>query len=233
MPAPPTPPDARPPATRTLGPPRGLPSSRAALGGLLVAVAAMGTWVAATGDRGTEAQTYVVAVRPVAPGVELSADDLALAEADLPHRLRSKVFGDPSDLVGAVTRGPLGPGELVQSSSVVVDQRSSAALELSFSIDPAWAVAGTLGTGDRIDVYATDDDGTERVLVDVTVLHVDDGDDGGLGGGIGTQTLTVAGDDPATVADAVSAIRSADVTVVRRNRPVDDAPGDDEDGGDR
>lgn len=232
MPAPPTAPPTRPPSARTIRPPRGLPSSRAAVGGLLVAVAAMGTWAVATGDGGDDLRRYAVAARPVAAGVELTADDLTVVEADLPDRLRATSFDDPRTLVGAVTRGPLGQGELVQAGSVVADPSRSRALELSFSVEPEWAVAGGLGVGDRIDVFATDDDGaTVRVLVDVSILGVDDGDSGGLGA-VGVQTVTVAADDPDDVADAVSALRAADVTVIRRNRPApsDEPAGKERDG---
>src|SRR5690606_15904534 len=89
------PPPSSPAAARTIRPPRGLPSSRAAVGGLLVAVAAIGTWAAATGGAGAGTARYVVTRRPVAPGVELTADDLALLEVDLPDRLRSSAFDDP------------------------------------------------------------------------------------------------------------------------------------------
>lgn len=232
MAATPTRTEDRPASRRTIRPPRGLPSSRAAVGGLLVAVAAIGTWAVATGDRATDEPRYVVAARPVAAGVELTEADLTATNVALPPSLRSSAFSDSSDLVGAVTRGPLGTGELVQSASVTTGAVDAGSLELSFAVDPAWAVGGALAIGDRIDVHATDADGaTERVLADVPIIRLTDPDAGGLGAN-GIQTVTVAGSDPAAVAAAVAAIREADVTVVRRNgtvRPAEDEPADETD----
>lgn len=218
MPDPDRPADGGPPVpaatTRTIRRTRGLPSSRAAVGGLLVAVAAIGTWVAASGQTGDDLDRYVVARHSIAPGVELREADLALVEVDLPERLRSSAFTDPTELVGSVARGPLGAGELVQSGSIGLGTVADG-IELSFSVDPSWAVAGDLDVGDRIAVYATDHDGgTQLVLDDVHVLRIAAPDDSGLGGD-GSQTITVASDDEAAVRTAVAATRSADVTVVR------------------
>lgn len=207
---------------RTIRAPRSLPSSRAAVGGLLVAVAAIGTWVTATGSAGSTTERYVVARRAVAPGVELTGDELTLVEVDLPDRLRSHAFADPADLIGTVTRAPLGAGELVQAGAVSATDARSGGVELSFSVDPGWAVAGALEVGDRIAVYATDDDGrTEVVLDDVHVLRITAPDLDGFGSD-GTQTITVASDDDEAVARAVAATRTADITVVRVTARRDD-----------
>ena len=88
------------------------------VGGLLVAVAAVGTWWAATGGGGDRAPRYVVAGRTVGPGEHLSADDLALTAVELPESLRRAAFTDPDEVVGSVSMGPLAPGELVQAGSI-------------------------------------------------------------------------------------------------------------------
>jgi hypothetical protein len=214
-------PAPQPSPLRTIRPPRSLPSSRAAVGGLLVAVAAIGTWFAAAGGGGSTTERYVVTRRSVAPGVALTRDDLALAEVDLPDRLRLRAFADPADLVGTVARAPLGAGELVQAGAVGATGNRPGDVELSFSVDPAWAVAGDLEVGDRIAVYATDDDGrTEVVLDDVHVRRITAPDVDGFGSD-GTQTITVTSGDPAAVAVAVAATRTADITVVRVTEEAD------------
>lgn len=222
MPAPPpddpvepSAPEARSaPKPRVIRPSRGLPSSRAAVGGLLVAVAAIGTWVAATGGGGGDRVGYVVARHDLAPGVELSADDLAVEDADLPEPLRAAAFGDPDELVGAVTRAPIGAGELVQSGSITGAESAATAAEVSFAVDSDWAVAGGLRVGDRIDLYTTADDGsTELILGDVTVRSIGTPDD--AFGTSASQVVTIAIDDPVDFDDAVAAVRTGDLTVVR------------------
>ncbi|MCB0976706.1 MAG: hypothetical protein KDB02_04540 [Acidimicrobiales bacterium] len=202
-----------------------MPSSRAAAGGLLVAVAAIGTWAAASGGNDAPRTKYLVARHAVAAGVALQESDLTLVAVDLPDRLRSSAFDDVDELVGAVTRGPLAAGDLVQSGSVSAGGAPVGQTELSFSVDPRWAVGGEIAVGDRITVYTTDDDGvTRRVLTGVDVLRVTSPDDDGLAAD-GTQTVVVSAAG-ADVARAVAATRTADITVVRVNGPQ---PGDEVD----
>lgn len=199
---------------RTIRPARGLPSSRAAVGGLLIAVAAIGTWVAATGGNRDATTRDVVTRQRIAAGTVLAERDLGVIKVELPERLRATAFDDPSTLVGAVTRGPLGSGELVQSGAVTAGGVPVHGAELSFAVDPRWAVAGDIEIGDRVTVYATDDDGvTTAVLEAVPVLRVTSVDDG-LGSN-GTQTITVAAGDAVELDDVVASTRTADITVVR------------------
>lgn len=210
---------------RTIRPPRALPSSRAAVGGLLVAVAAIGTWAASSNGDAGPTERYVVASRPVAAGVALERSDLAFVTVDLPDRLRSAAFDDPDELVGAVTRGPLSGGDLIQAGSVSTGGASVGEAELSFSVDPHWAVAGEISVGDRVAVYATDEEGvTELVLNGVDVLSVTSADDDGLASD-GTQTVVVAAADT-VVARAVAATRTAEITVVRVNAPAPSTDGE-------
>ncbi len=58
----------------------------------------------------------------------------------------------------------LAAGELVQRSAVVVPESAApTGRQLSFAIDRADALAGTLEVGEPVDVLATTDDGTEVV----------------------------------------------------------------------
>lgn len=195
-----------------------LPGSRAVVGGLLVTVAALLAWWSAAGAGRAPTTTVVVAARAVATGDRIQAEDLREVNVDLPESLAGRTFGDPAVLRGAVALGPIGQGEIVQPASVAEDGAGREEVEISFPIEPDWAVSASLRTGDRIDVFATYGSGpgarTSRVLKGVTVRRVDRAADEGLGGQ-GTQTLTLGLGPDAETARLVNATRAGVVTVVR------------------
>jgi Flp pilus assembly protein CpaB len=201
-----------------LRPARGLPSSRAVVGGLLVAVALIGTWWAASGGRSTSTERYLVAARRIGPGQEVGRADLAWMTGELPDRLRSRAFTEPASVLGQVTTAPLEAGDLVQASSVVRSAGVPASRELSFVVDTDWAVGGTLRAGDRIDLLVTYGDGassqTRRVLADTVVRRVSDPGGDSLGS-TRTQAITIALDDDDLVREATNAARAGTITVVR------------------
>jgi Flp pilus assembly protein CpaB len=203
---------------RAIRPRRGLPGSRSVVGGLLVALAAVGTWWAAA-DAGRQAPPrYVVAATALAPGERIRATDVRTTAVDLPASLRARSFRSPGDVIGSVVLGPTSPGELLQSATVAPAPGATGARELSFPVDRARAVAGRLRSGDRIDVLATYGEGptsqTVQVLSGATVRRVDTIGSDGLGDA-GGQTVTVDVRDPAIVRRAVNATRAATLTVVR------------------
>lgn len=204
----------------------GLPGSRSVVGGLLVAVAVVGTWWVAGGHRSGPTARYVVATRAVGPGEVLEPDALATRAVDLPASVAAHAFLDPGVLEGAVALGPLAPGELVQVGAVAPP--AARRRVVSFSIDRDWAVAGTVQAGDRIDVYASATAGSgsaeagssgetsaaaRRILRRATVQAVEDGD-GGLGAD-GRQVITVILDADVDAGALVATARTGDLTVVR------------------
>lgn len=199
------------------------------VGGLLVAVAAVGTWWAAAGDGGDRAPRYVVAGRAVGPGEHLSADDLALTAVELPESLRRAAFTDPDEVVGSVSMGPLAPGELVQAGSIGAGAGTPEGRELSFSVEAEWAVAGTIRPGDRIDLLATYGDGasaeTGPVLEGAVVRRIAETGGDGIGE-TSRQTITVTVDDPADIAPTVNAARAGSLTVLRATGTADRDTGD-------
>lgn len=203
---------------RVIRPRRGLPGSRAVVGGLLVAVGALGTWAAITSAGQTDDAHYVVADHLIAPGQRIASDDLRVESMDLPEGVRSSAFTDPGALVDSVALGPIGAGELLQSGSVSSPDDAEATAQLSFSVETDWAVAGALRVGDVIDVFTTDDRSTTAetrlVLNDVVVRRISAPDDDGLGADR-DQTITVGVTSPDTIEDAVTATRTGTVTVVR------------------
>ncbi|CAN5733922.1 hypothetical protein BH10ACT1_BH10ACT1_00530 [soil metagenome] len=194
----------------------------------MVALAAVGTWWVTSGAGEGPKATYLVASRAIGPGEHLEARDLRLATVDLPAGLRGAAFADAEAVVGAVTLGPIGAGELVQSAGIEPAGSEAAGQQVSFSVESDWAVAGSLRLGDRIDVYATIGDGagatTTRVLADTTVQRLDATGGDGLGESRGQSvTVTVVGTERA--ATLVNAARTATITVVRvTGSPTAEAP---------
>src|SRR5699024_7478777 len=144
---------ATPPPTETAGrlrPRRGLPGSRAAVGGLLVTVAVLGTWYLNTDRDDGPIHSHVLTTGDLAAGHRLTQDDLQIVTVDLPAAHRERTFEHLDDLVGAVTLGPIGAGEFVQQGAVgEIDDEPGA--QFSFSIEREWALAGSISVGDRID----------------------------------------------------------------------------------
>lgn len=200
-------------------------NGRAALGGLLVTLAALGTYVAATTDGDAGTVGAVVASRDLPPGTRLAAADLALSEVRLGPATARRVYADPHLVVGAVTLAPIAAGELVQAGAVSRDGDGSR--HVSFAIEAARALAGRLGAGDRVDVLATFGSGPEAetavVAARALVVAVDEGG-GALGGAGLVVTVAVPSDEAArAVAHAASA---ASLTLVRATGagPADPRP---------
>ena len=166
---------------RAVGRRNALPNGRAVLGGLLVAAAVVGTyaaWSSAGDDAGSR---FVIAAHDLPVGSTIEADDVEMVTLDLADGVAERAFADPSAVVGQVTVAPLAEGDLVQRSAVVVPEDAAAGRQVSLSISPADALAGTVEEGERIDVLVTFGDGsdavTEVVVAGATVARVLGGDD--------------------------------------------------------
>ncbi len=210
------------PPHRAVGRGRTLPSGRAAVGALLVVLSGLGLTEAARRATAEPTTRFVVATREVAPGEVLTANDVRLETMQLSAQVAGRSFSDSGVLVGAVTVGPLGVGELIQSSLV---QRGGPALrEMSFPVDSARALNGTLDPGDRIDVVATFGSSssgakTATVLSGLQVLSVS-GDmlDAGEGS---TIVVTVAIAEAAQQVVLAEAVNTAELFLVRANDNLD------------
>ena len=191
----------------------GLPGGRAVVGGLLVALAGLGTLVAWQQASGTPDRSFVVADRPIRPGEAVTADDVRLVPVDLPDGVAAAAFDDVAEVVGRVALGPLGEGELVQAAQVSEPGDAAPTTEVSFAVARDRAVDGRLGSGDLVDVFVTDDLGTRAVAERVQVVTVTDG--GSTLTSASDLTVTLALIDPGSRADIVQAIRAGEVTLVR------------------
>ncbi len=208
-------------------PRRGLPGSRAVVGGLLVAVAAVGVFAAWSGANKGPTTRYVVAAHTVAAQTVLEPDDLKTVAIDLPDVVAGRSFSSTGALVRSVTLGPLETGELVQSGNVLPGRTAKRRPEFSFGIDAERAVAGSLRAGDRVNVLVTYGTGTgsvtQLVSPDAQVLAVDGGARNGLSDSR-RQVLTVALGASGDILELTNAARAGELTVARVSG-VKDQPG--------
>lgn len=207
-------------ARRRLMPRRPLPGARAVVGGLLVAIAGLGTFAAWTTAGQRPATRYVVAARTLRIGAHIRPGDLATQPMSLPRPLAGGlVFRDPSALVGTVVVAPLEAGELVQAGDVVQSSPRGAGREISFAIDASRAVGGALQPGDTVDVVATygsgDGASTAEVARDVTVVaSTPESSTLGSSGGA-TEVVTLAVPSSQAAVAIAQAVDAGQVVLVR------------------
>ena len=201
---------------RTVRRRRGLPGSRAVVGGLLVAAAAVGLFASASRSGEGPTHSYVVARQDLPVGSRLQVSDLELASMELAPALRSRVFESTQPLVGATLLAPMGAGELVQSGAVVARRGDTSSRELSFTLDRGRVALG-IKQGERADLlatYGTGNDAFTVVVVRQALLVVIERPRTSVGDA-GPTTLTVAVDDPADAMALAHAIQLSKITLVR------------------
>ncbi len=205
---------ARP--VRTVRRHRGLPGSRAVVGGLLVAASAVGLFAAASRSGDGPGRSYVVARQDLAAGTRLQPSDLALAPMALAPGLQPRVYESVQAVAGATLIAPLAAGELVQTSAVVARKGDSASRELSFTLERGRVGLG-IKQGERADLLATYGTGTDAFTVVVVrqALLVAVDRPRTTSGDAGAATVTVAVDDPADALALAHAIQLAKITLVR------------------
>lgn len=117
----------------------------------------------------------VVVVREIKPYTVISAD--ALAVQDVPKSIvSSDTIMNVEDAVGKTSLGVLLPGEILRQGHVI-DARysrlsgslSNGKVAIALPSNLETTVAGTIKTGDHVDVYAAYKDYSELVLENATV----------------------------------------------------------------
>ncbi len=191
---------------------RGLPNPRAVLGGLLVTGAGLATFAAYSDASGAPATTYVVAARDLRPGRALQPADLATVRLDLGDALSGHLYRDPSELVDHQVVAPISRGELLQASSVTEQDSPAPGSEVALVVPRANVAVGRLELGDRIDVYATSDAGTDPIARGLLVVDLSEG---AAGTARDDVEVVVIVPELGTVNAVVDALRGADVTLVR------------------
>ena len=195
---------------------RGLPGGRAATGGLLVAVAAVGLFAAAGRDGAPTRRSYVVARHALAAGTRLQASDLGSVSLDLTVELRTRAFVRAEPLLGATLVAPLGAGELVQASAVVARRGDAASREISFTLERGRVGSG-IKEGERADLVATYGSGNDAFTLVVVRQALLVGLDRARtsAGDTGPATITVSVDDPADALALAHAVQLGKLTLVR------------------
>jgi Flp pilus assembly protein CpaB len=184
-----------PPARRSVGRARSLPSGRAAIGALLVVLSGLGLAFAARQATAQPTTRFAVATRDIPLGDVLEADDVRMLVMTLAPDVARRSFTNPVPLVGAVAVSPMSSGELIQYSAVQAGGPSLRAM--SFPIE------------------------TETVLQNLRVISIsgaslDPGSSSLL-------VVTVAIENPAQQARLAQAVNTGQLFVVRANdsRPSD------------
>jgi hypothetical protein len=189
---------------------------RAAVGALLVTVALLGVSQAyAHADR-PPSVGYVVARHDLPPGSVLDGDDVDLLPAELPETLAARAFTSEEVLDGSVTLAPLAPGELVLLGQVLpAGEAPPSGVDLSFAIEADRALAGSLRSGEVVDLLASAATGpATRVARGAQVVDVASVGDSLLADA-GQLVLTVRLREDDELLDVVAAVDDGQVTVVR------------------
>lgn len=208
------------------------------VGGLLVAVAAVGTFAAVSGAGRGPSTRYYVAARDIDPGSTLGTEDLEAVAIEIPDRLEGRVFSDPDALVGAIVVGPLSEGELIQAGGLATGTDAEIPT-FSVAVAQADANAGELSRGDYVQVlatYGTDVSATTVTLsADARVVGLSEDDDSLAAAGQVVVRLQAPSAEEriaivnASTAGKISLIRvsgAEEVDVAESFRPSVDADGD-------
>jgi Flp pilus assembly protein CpaB len=193
---------------------RGLPGGRAVVGGVLMALAAIGVYLAYDQASARPTDPVVVAARDLPVGQVLEADDLRTIDVDLPEPVAGGTFESIDSLAGRVVLGPLAAGEIVQAATVTDGPAAPDAHEVAITLPREQIAVGRLKAGERVDVFATYDDRTSSVVRGAEVVLISADDSGSLTSSR-EVTLVVAVPSGDAVAAVVHALRTGDVTVVR------------------
>lgn len=187
---------------------RTLPGGRAVVGALLITVAVIGVFAAWLSATAAPTTSYVVVATDLTPGDTVAPGDLRLVAMDLPADQAARAFTSV-DLDGPVALAALAPGDLLNRSMVRAADDVPGTSHFSFELPTAQAMGGSLASGDRVDILATDDGVTGFVATDVAVVTADrDG---------GATMVTVALDDPSLVLAVARAADEASVHLASTN----------------
>jgi SAF domain len=153
---PPSPPEPGPgPLTAGLvRPRRRWPGGRAALGGLLVAGAALVAFWAVRQAGATPQLTYLVAADDLAAGQSIGSDDIVVMSAPLDDHLAARTFRQTGDLIGGVVTRSVDAGQLIDVGDVAAADEiaSRPGWELALGLETQRVAAET---GDVVDIVAS------------------------------------------------------------------------------
>jgi hypothetical protein len=190
------------------------------VGGLLVTLAAIGTFVAYTSASSGPSGWIVVANRPVVVGEHLAASDLRAVPADLPSEVQATLFGSVGELGDAVALMPLGADQAIARNDVSLAPQTDVARthDLSFALDRDRALNGRIQPGELVDLVASFGSGSDATTV-VVVRRVRvaslDLPAGSSAASSAKVTITLAFTTEEDVLVAANALEVAKVTLSR------------------
>ena len=192
-----------------------LPGSRAIVGALLCTVAALITFGAYARANRPPTTKYLVATRNLEPGAAIVLSDVEAVAMELPDSLSRRALGPSVSLENAVVLGPVAKGELFQVGNLIKKAGGSESRELSFPIDSAFAAAGRLRPGDRIDVFANHGDVADPIASDLLIIATSALPEG-VSNTRGTIVITVAYDGSFDGAELLGAAQTLKLSLIRR-----------------
>lgn len=203
----------------------GLPGGRALVGALLMALAAVGVFLAYTDASQGPGEELVVAGRPIRVGEHISADDLELLTGELPGPARGASFASIDEVAGHVALGPIAEGEILQAGAITTDRAAAPVHEIAITLPREQIAVGRLKQGERVDVFVTYDERTTSVVRGAEVVQIAATTDGSLTSAR-EISIVVAVPSGEVIAALVHALRTGDVTVVRSTfaQPDDGKP---------
>lgn len=191
------------------------------VGGLLMAVAALGVFVAYSHASARPTAPVVVASTRLLAGETITAEDVHLVEADLPTEVATGTFGAAEDVIGRIALGPIAEGEILQAGLVTDDVSGGARHEVALTLPRAQVAVGRLKQGEQVDLFVTAGNATELVVRSAEVVQLGSAGDGSITSDREVE-LVVAVPSGDAVTALVHALRTGDVTVVRSTFGADD-----------
>ena len=220
--------DAKVHALREISPRRSLPNSRALVGALLISIAAVGAYAAATGGSSGPTDEYLVVTESITAGQPVHLTGVAFEPMDLPVDVSESAVNSVEGLDGAIALRDLRPGEILTLDDVIasptIDGAPIGAVhELAFPV-PLDRTPPGLIRGDRVTVLSTlrvaDQPTTVVALEDAVVLSFDPRSD--QIGSTGTGVITLAISNADAVVSTAHLSQQGDLTIVRSTRALGD-----------
>lgn len=196
------------------------PSSRALIGGLLVAASVVGLLIAYQAATRPPTEGWVVAARAIEPGRVVTQDDLAFARGVLPDEASADLYPDWQDLVGTVARRHIDANQLFRTADI--EQRNeadSAVRRVALKVDAADALGGALRPGQTVDVVAVESGEVTKSLSIAEIAPVSSA----LGDGTAQQfVVTLITPDAKVAAGLVAAHRADGIVILAPGKANDD-----------
>ncbi len=195
-----------------------LPNSRAVVGGLLMAVAALGTFVAYQQSTQTRQTMYLVAGANLGAGHVLQRADLGSVTGNLPSVVAAHSFGDAKLVMGQTLVGPVQRGDLLQQSNLTATAVAPVSFEVPMQVDPG-RFPTSLRKGDNVDVLVTMGQGADAkttvIARAVRIADVGSSNSGALSAA--ATSIRLVANDEVTETTLANAGAAGKVTLVASN----------------